>query len=251
MAKRKTQKIRNTYESIDFDTTKLFPPGRNLGNHILGLMAVLNDLTFIDLAITALGRPNKGINEHQLKIFTGKKFFLFRLNGAFLYEALKLIEDISNQREFKDQMDFMDQSGKNSLKELLLFKRGETGRILKKTRNSITFHNDRGFSIGGLMDIRAANKGAYKAQIVKKMQKKSSLPELENHYYLFADALRYQYVFGTPEHEKMQNLQKILDRIAKCLHIFFCSLFNAYQEKGNICAFDGGILKLTSGYNTV
>lgn len=243
MQKRKVKKSGTIYKEIEFDFNKLFPCGRNLGNQILRLMAALNDILFIRECFRTQ-QPPKGSHSPKKAFYAGKTAFLVRLMCAVQQESLEVVKNISTSKEYKEHADYISKDGKDSLIRLLDFKKGDTGKIFKKVRDKATFHYDRGFSTEGVVSIRKTFKGENKTAIIKvemveRKNRKSELSKGSSFYFLFADAVRSEFTLGPLGSASIEDIVSAQLKIEKYLHIFFCSLFNAYQEKGNICAFDG------------
>ena len=87
------------YKVYEFEISKVFHPGDELGLNLLRLMAAYNDLVFVkeweELNSFPLDRTG------QLKINTGRWFFQQRLIAAIFLEMLPILHDLKEVQDFK------------------------------------------------------------------------------------------------------------------------------------------------------
>lgn len=235
---KKSKKPKTTFKEIEFDFHKLFPPESKLGREILSLMAALNDAAFLrEFSRTLKKTHGKAVPEAVFSC--GKMFFLIRLMCAGLFEAIEIVERISTSPKYKDHLNLVTNEGHQALKRLLDFKETETGKKFEKARNKITFHYDCSFLAEGLCSLKK-NFEEEKNSIVEITKRKKGTNEHNetSFYYSFADIVRQESVFGLLKSGAMEEIVKKQLQIERDLGIFFSSLFNVYQEKGNFYAFN-------------
>ena len=147
------------YTVLEYDFRQVFPSGNKLGIHLLRLLGISNDLTFLREWHYSVFNDKK--DGPEFLMISGRGFFLTRVLCGVFHELLDCLEKLVNDQEFKKlEKDFVPEC-RFALNRLLEIRRSEDTEfaiILEKTRNQTAFHFDRGVIEQGLNKLRKLSK---------------------------------------------------------------------------------------------
>lgn len=119
-----------------------FPADDPIAIDLLRLMAAYNDL----IALAEWASADKYLDDDKTDkiIRAGRRFLKIRMIASFFYEAMKVLEELESEPDFKAQLEKrLSKEGQEALKRLRTVRCGRDPsirRLLDRTRNLATFH---------------------------------------------------------------------------------------------------------------
>lgn len=219
---------RSYYKVYEFEISKVFHPGDELGLNLLRLMAAYNDLVFVkeweELNSFPLDRTG------QLKIDTGRSFFQKRLIAAIFLEILPILHDLKEVQDFKrikKTFDPKTTQAFRSLEGVMHTGHPQLKEYMKKVRHEVTFHYGKeGIKKGleGLLIPSGRNRTSY---IINRHEDCGTLMGIFP-YYALADEARYEFISnafsqGVPSIDDLE-----VDSLLNDFSLFLDRVFRAY-----------------------
>jgi hypothetical protein len=110
-----------------------------LGSVLVRLMMVVNDMS---IAMDAQRRWTEDADEHRAQRENGAKIYFVRLQISHIFEAMKIIAEISSDPALMMVVDRAGSRTKKAFAALLAFNGSTEFKIMARIRNNLTFHYD-------------------------------------------------------------------------------------------------------------
>src|SRR5438093_1374580 len=232
MGKRKRKKL----DGYSVLIAKVFPPDDPVAVDILRLMSVCNDVYFVEEWVN--GHKSIPKDRNALTVASGRNALQVRLLYSFLYEGLKVMNELANQPQFLKLRPTLDDDAETAFARLLSIKLKDQWKnrnwglseAISRARNTATFHYDRE-RVREALQRWLDDHGSNEQSLV--MFQKKSRPFGTWPYYSIADMARAEIAFGIRNPNHADNLKQAIE-LMKCLELFTDNLFLAYVKDRNL-----------------
>jgi hypothetical protein len=128
---------------------KVFPPDDRVAVDVLRLMSVCNDIYFVEEWVS--GHKTIPKDRHALTVASGRNALQVRLMYSFLYEGIRVVNEIAKEPEFLKLRPTLDNDAETAFTQLLSVKLNDQWKnrdwglseAISRARNTATFHYDR------------------------------------------------------------------------------------------------------------
>ncbi len=209
---------------LDFDRIKLKGEDAHI---VIKLMMACNDMS---LANHSLTQWKSGSYEELSDRQTGAGMYFVRIQLAHLHEALKVIQNISENQNLMNVLSGCDVQTKSSFSQLMKFtpkgeRRGEFEQLVGRLRHNLTFHYDE----SGKCIERAIDELASKPETRNTSMTRGSQVYLW-HFKLADELVDNIVVRQIWRIDSTENLQEEADKVADLVHEIFTSFMDFSGE---------------------